>query len=293
MINHNFRLINSDTDSILVNKFDGSQFTETEQQELLQELNSIFPEHINWDPDGYFHTVIVVKAKNYILLEHGEEKIKLKGSSIKDQKKEPALREMMNRMIHAMVHDQQEQIAHIYHEYIREALNVKDIHRWAQKKTATAPVLDCKGWQEKTIEILQEPVVSFSPETGLTTTFQPKPKFKTTYSNNKGEHRMNEIAPWEAIKLEEIIQQGDKFYVYPAILSTTSTTKIKKNGQPGKTTINKITGLKITKNFTNDYDCDKLLQRVYDTVSIFETVLDMNQFVNYSLVSNRAKAEDV
>ena len=43
--------------------------------------------------------VVVVKAKNYILKENGKDKIKLKGSSLTDSKKEPALLEMLQKII--------------------------------------------------------------------------------------------------------------------------------------------------------------------------------------------------
>lgn len=251
-----YQLVNSDTDSIMISKRDGSAWSKEEKLKFLEGLNSQFPEKISWEDDGEYSRVVVVKSKNYALLPIGETKIKTKGSSIRDQKKEPALREMMDRFIKAMIDDKQDQLVHIYHEYIREAMNVQDIKRWASKKTVTASLLDCKGWTQADVD--------------------------------SKKLRMNEIGPWEAIKNEEGIQSGDKVYLYPAILSQTTETKILKSGKPGKPKITKVTGLKLTKYFTNDHDCDKLLERVYKTVCIFSTVLDMKQFINYSLVNNKA-----
>ena len=47
--------------------------------------------------DGYFDTIIVLKAKNYILCNNG--KIKYKGSALKDPKKELALKEFIDKII--------------------------------------------------------------------------------------------------------------------------------------------------------------------------------------------------
>ena len=88
----------NDTDSISFRKPDGSPFSEDEQKNLIKEINEIMPDMIEFEHDGYFETVVVVKAKNYIMREHNGA-VKFKGSGFKDQKKEIALREMMNRMI--------------------------------------------------------------------------------------------------------------------------------------------------------------------------------------------------
>jgi len=69
MKTYNFILTNADTDSIMVNKPDGSEFTEQEQHDLLEELNGLFPELINFAPDGYFRKTIVFKAKNYVMFD--------------------------------------------------------------------------------------------------------------------------------------------------------------------------------------------------------------------------------
>ncbi len=65
-----------------------SEFTKEEQDALIAEINEHMPELIKYAHDGYYKTVAVLKAKNYILVEPSG-KVKLKGSSIKDQKKEP------------------------------------------------------------------------------------------------------------------------------------------------------------------------------------------------------------
>ena len=136
---NNFLLVNADTDSISICKQDMSPFSEEEQDKLLEDLNTQFPEHINFEEDGYFPVLIVLAAKNYIL--YDGKKIKTKGSSLKDTKKEPALREFLDSCIKLLVEDApQEQLVEIYNKYVKEALNVTDIKRWCSKKTITIAV---------------------------------------------------------------------------------------------------------------------------------------------------------
>lgn len=150
---NNYILVNCDTDSTMIAKPDGSPWTKEEQDVFLKALNEQFPEKINWEHDGVFSSVVVVKSKNYALLPEGSNKIKTKGSSIRDQKKEPAMREMMDKFIHTMIYGQQEELKDIYLNYIKEALNVKDISRWSSKKTVTESVLDCKSGEGRKNEM--------------------------------------------------------------------------------------------------------------------------------------------
>lgn len=265
---YNFNIVNIDTDSIMVAKQDGTPYSKEEQQILINELNDLFPEHINWEEDGYFKKCIVLKAKNYILLPENSDKYKLKGSSIKTSTKESAMKDLMEDFIKAILADKEHTLVDIYKQYVKEAINVTDISRWAQKKSITEPVLKCRGYEKYTKE-------------------QLKAK----------EMRPNETNIWDAVKNEELVQQGDKVYIYPAILSTETVMEpvIRKNrktgemehkGEKAKEVINY--GLKMTKYWDKqDQDVDQLVKRVYDTIKIFSTVLDMEQFINYSLVKNK------
>lgn len=136
-------LINGDTDSIMVGKPDGSPFSDVEQKQLLTELNSQFPENIRFEEDGYFSSVIILKAKNYILQDQ-KGKVKTKGSALRDQKKEKGLREMMNRMIEVMLKPEmpvdKALLTEIYMEYVKEIVDVKDITRWCTKKSYSQAV---------------------------------------------------------------------------------------------------------------------------------------------------------
>lgn len=246
--NHNFVVPVIDTDSLTVCKQDGSEFSQKEIDLLTEEINELTDELINWEFEFYIPKIIVVKSKNYVL-DYGNGKVKTKGSSIRDQKKEPAMREMMDKLIQGMLDDKSSQdLIEIYHSYIKEALNMQDISRWSSKKTITEAVLDCA----------------------------------------KGQGRKNEMDVFDAIK-NETVQGGDKIYVYPVILgiSTTPGGTSNKTGKPLKDKVVEITGLKLSKNWTNDHNVEKLLERCFATVKIFSSVLDMNKFLDYSKAKNR------
>ncbi len=132
-------LVNCDTDAISFCKQDMSEISEIEQQVYLDSLNSLFPEKIKFEHDGYFPSFVVLAAKNYILFDGN--KIKTKGSSLRDQKKEPALREFLDKAIESVVNDAPyDSLTQLYQHYIKEAMNVTNIKRWSSKKTLTSKV---------------------------------------------------------------------------------------------------------------------------------------------------------
>lgn len=103
-MSYNFILGPVDTDSISFCKPDMSPFTEEEQEALLQEINEQMPELVKYAHDGYFKTIVVVKAKNYVL-DDGDD-VKIKGSGLKGTMKEKALRELMERVINVLLEDE-------------------------------------------------------------------------------------------------------------------------------------------------------------------------------------------
>lgn len=149
MISHNFVLAPCDTDSISFCKQDMTPFTEEEQESLLNEINSMMPSLVQYAHDGYFETIVIVAAKNYILYD-GED-VKIKGSGLKASMKEPALKEFINKIIDCFVFDKQDQILDIYYSYVREVFNVNDIYRWSSKKTLTSSVLNPERTTEQKI----------------------------------------------------------------------------------------------------------------------------------------------
>lgn len=169
-----FDIVNCDTDAISICRHDKSEISKEERKQIIEEINKNFPELINFEDDGYFKKVIVIKAKNYILVpEEGD--IKYKGSSIVDQKKEPALLEFMKGIVDLIIAEKENEINNLYQKYIKEVWNITDIKRWCVKKTVTKSVLE---------------------------------------SEEKEDGRANETKVLSAITGEEGINEGDKIYVY-------------------------------------------------------------------------------
>lgn len=235
MKTHNFILSNCDTDSVMFCKEDQSVFTEEEQISLLKEINDLLPEYINFENDGFFPRVLIVKAKNYAL--YDSKKIKYKGSAFKSATKEPALAELLIKITEALIYENDSPVS-IYHRYIEEAMNITDISRWAVKKSVTKKLLNGT--------------------------------------------RKNETKVLDAIDTENV-QEGDKIYLYCTIDGQIQDVAkgqpvFYKNGEP-KMIPNKV--LKQVDEFDGNYDYLHYVKRIYDTVSILKTVVDMDQFTKY------------
>jgi DNA polymerase elongation subunit (family B) len=135
MNQHNFVITNADTDSIMFCKPDQTPFDKEEQQLLINEINSLLPEHIKFANDGVFSKVLILKAKNYAMLDE-KGKLKIKGSSLKSASLEPALKVMLNRMVDTLMYKDEPipEMVNIYNEFIREVRDgIKDIKQWSKK----------------------------------------------------------------------------------------------------------------------------------------------------------------
>jgi len=232
---------NCDTDSISFTT--GRDLSEENRLALLAELNNLYPSMIRFEDDGYYECLLVLKAKNYVM--YDGQKMKFKGSSIKDQKKERALSEMLVLMLETLIHKNGENLRDIYVKYIKEALNPEDIKRWSQKKTITKAILNCAG----------------------------------------GESRKNELDVYHAIKGKSV-QEGDKVYVYPAVLKKTVEIKQFKNGNT-KERITLETGLRLVDDWKQDHCTEKLVKRVVDTTDILANVVDSELFIDYTTKKNK------
>jgi DNA polymerase elongation subunit (family B) len=186
MMNYNHVLVNADTDSFMVTKPDGSPWSEEEQEKFRQELNKQFPEKIVWEHDGLFSNVIVVKSKNYVLKDAETGKVKIKGSSLKDQKKEKKLLEFIGKIIDALLADKKEpELVEIYNEYIKQACQLTDsMAGWCKKVTVTSKITKCKGHE----------------------------KLDTEEKKRRG-LRKNETSVYDALQ-GKFVQEGDKIYVF-------------------------------------------------------------------------------
>jgi DNA polymerase I len=134
-----YLITNCDTDSISYT--DNKVITNEQFEKEIEELNSLFPKQIKWTNDGMFDKFIVLAAKNYIM--KVGDKIKLKGSSLVDSKKETGLRSLLKEYIDSLLtYDiNYPKLVDIFHKYIKEANNIQDINRWTVKKTVTKKVL--------------------------------------------------------------------------------------------------------------------------------------------------------
>lgn len=223
-----FKIVNADTDSISYCKPNGEEISTEEREALLNELNALFPRLIHFEHDGdnlgYYPTVVILKAKNYILFDG--KKIKMKGNSLKATGKGTALKEMLKRVVDSIVYNKGD-IQSIYLEYIKEAAQVKDMKRWASRKTIS----------DKTL------------------------------TND----RTNEVRIRDAIAGSEYVE-GDRVWLY-------NKTK---------------TELALVEKFDGIYDVDKILNSVYDTIWVFENVLDCESlFKNYKLKKWKKELEEL
>lgn len=254
MNSYNFNISVTDTDSISFCKSDQSPITEKERERLIKEINNISPDKMVWEDDGYYECIVVIRAKNYVLWDG--KNIKYRGSVITDTKREFALREMLENICKDMIFNDSMNIQKIYHQYIKEALNPTDIQRWSSKRTITKAILAC----------------------------QNNPKART-----------NERVVYDAIKQLEL-QEGDKIYLYPAIFGESEEvqTKTLKSGKTKETRkLIQHTGLKVYDQFNNDHDKMRLVGRVVSTIEILKHILDMSQFIDYTLVKNRILLEQL
>lgn len=219
-----FTLVNCDTDSISYCHKDHREFNEEERLALLSNLNGLYPDKIRFEDDGYYKTVVVLKAKNYVLWDG--KKIKIKGSAIKASTKERALKELIKETIEYILNGREQELTSLYHKYVKEALNVKDIKRWASRKSITEAVLN--------------------PE------------------------RTNEQKVADALQGQEF-QPGDRRYFY-----------FKSDGS-----------LSVVENFDGDYDQYKLIEKIWKTLQVFSTVIDMTLFPKYHLKTKRHLLEEI
>ena len=124
---YNFLLTSADTDSIMICSPDSEYISKENRKILLNELNSLFPPTIHFEDDGYFSSVVILKAKNYATKDE-DKKIKIKGSALKSSKTEKALKEFTDKILYLLLDDKKESdIQEIYQEYIKEIYNIKDI----------------------------------------------------------------------------------------------------------------------------------------------------------------------
>lgn len=148
-IKHNFVLSCVDTDGLTFCKPDQTPFKEEEVDTLLIELNSFMPERVKLDLEEVYPKILVIKAKNYVL-QYPDGTLRHKGSALRSPTLEPALKEFLNKVIDSILQDKQD-YDKIYFEYVKEAIDVKDIKRWSTRKTISEKTLESERTNESRI----------------------------------------------------------------------------------------------------------------------------------------------
>lgn len=143
----NYKLVACDTDSIKFQKQDGSPISKKEQEEIIEYLNSITPELIKLEEDGYYDKILVVKTKNYVTVKG--DKVTIMGSALKASMKEPALKQFINDLIDDLLYGRD--ILSRYNSYAKQIKYLDKIDAWCSKKTITKSILNPSRTNEQKI----------------------------------------------------------------------------------------------------------------------------------------------
>lgn len=147
---HNFKIVGGDTDSIMFCKQDMSPFPEEEQEALLKEINSLLPKEIKFANDGIFTKVIYLAAKNYIMVRPNG-KIIMKGSSLKSSTLEPIMKQFINEIAMLLIASEYHKIVPVFDKYNDLIENITDIGPWCSKKTLSPTTFNSPRKQETDI----------------------------------------------------------------------------------------------------------------------------------------------
>jgi DNA polymerase elongation subunit (family B) len=149
-----YQIPKGDTDSITMWK-NNTPFTEIEVNKLIDEINGMLPQEINFELDAFYDCIVVFKAKNYAYREG--EKISTKGSAIKASTKSSALKEFIKKVLECLLYDaSHNQISKIYQSYAAEIKQITDIKRWAARKTLSSTMQESERANEtKVMDALQ------------------------------------------------------------------------------------------------------------------------------------------
>lgn len=268
MPRHDWLLVNLDTDSLSFCKKDGSAFTDKEQELIRKEINQIM--YSEWEFDGMFSNFVVIKAKNYAMIENGKKKIK--GASLRDTKREKALIEMLGKCIDLLLVNNKEGCYALFEQYAEEISDVKDISRWAVKKSITETLLSSERLNEtKVLDALED------------VDFQVGDKI-FLYNTVDGE--VQDSAKGELIftRINKAIYEAMGITKQPKLATCEHSDRATCRGcNPSiykpKMVPNKI--LKRIEEFDGNYNVEHYMNRLYSTIQILETVLDMSKVPRY------------
>lgn len=180
---NNHILCNVDTDSFSVCKPDQSPWTKEEKLAFTNYINSNFPELIKWADDGEYLKFLVIKSKNYVMID-SKGKRKIKGSALKDQKRPKSLLQYTQEFVQLLLDEKQDELLGLYNKYVQEIMDLKNITPWAKKLTVTDKITKCAGHE----------------------------KYSEEEKKLRG-IRSNETKVYDAIKHTNF-QEGNKIYLY-------------------------------------------------------------------------------
>ena len=248
-----YQLVNVDTDSFSYTN--GVAPSKEEFTKEIEDLNSLYESLIRWENDGVYEKVIIVKAKNYVLVKDG--KTKYKGSSLTDQKKEPRLLILLEEFLQTLLSDKSKEerqmlLEQQYNAACREVVDDFKVADWVTKKTVTAAVLNPKRKNE------QGPMDAIN----------------------------------EAIAKGVIsgVQEGDKMYLYSAIdgqVQKTDKNGLMFNKKTGQPIMIENDVYRFKELWNKDHNVWHYVERVYKTLVILENVIDIEKFIKYHNVKNR------
>ena len=203
---------------------------------------------MTWDDDGLYRRCVAVKAKNYVLQKYKED---LK----------PGEKEMIIKGSAFKSANKEPALKEMMQEFVNCLINDKNdiffLNIFKRYIIEAMNIQDISRWAVK----------------------------KTVTDKVLNGDRTQEVKVMNAIGLD-VVQEGDKIYVYNAIVGEVQAVAkgepvVYKNGLP-KMIPNRI--LVQTKDFNvSNYDRMHYVERVYDTVSILQTVLKIELFPKYHL----------
>jgi DNA polymerase elongation subunit (family B) len=138
-----------DTDSITLWNA-GEPFSPELKTSLLLEINSQLPEHIKFELDDCYDSLLVFKAKNYAY--RIGDKITIKGSAVKSSTKSQVLKEFINNGLTMLLYGKgAPEVAALYEAQIHDIMNVKtqdDIKKYASRKTLSSTMQESERANE-------------------------------------------------------------------------------------------------------------------------------------------------
>lgn len=210
---HDFKVVGADTDSIMFCKKNMEPFSELEQDNLLNELNTLLPSKIRFEHDGIFSRVVYLKAKNYVMVD-SKGKRKIKGSALKSATLEPIFKLFLNEMVDLLIDDKQDLLVSVYERYVAMIENITDITPWCKKQTLSKTTYDSPRKNESNvIDAIKGKEYGPGDKIYLITTVKMEPTGELyKVGANKGQPKMKKVKV--LVLKEDFAGEYDKITYY-------------------------------------------------------------------------------